>query len=310
MKRKFSFRLPEVVFVVLLIISAVTLGFSAGGFLINFKSIGFSIVSTVQKGAHAISDGVTGAISNVKDMFEMKKEYALLKEKLADYEYIQRNNVDIKKENDLLREQLDFATSVDYKNIAAQIIGRDPNSLYSVITINKGIRSGIKKGMPVIAIQDGNVGVVGKIVTVGVNTSQIMPIYDAKCNISSRVKNTRELGIVTGGGSVDKPLTMSYISKRSLSDLNYGDFIVTSGENGNYMRDIPVGTISKITVLDYDSSLDLELKPILDFSKLETVLIVDPSQGNDRLPFEDEEPVIEQPSEILDMVGMEVEYND
>lgn len=307
MKSRFSFRPPEIVFVILLLTSAVTLGFSAGGFLINFKSIGFSIVSAVQKGAHSVSEGVANAVTNVHDMFTMKKEYEELKEKLADYEYLQRNNVDIRKENDLLREQLDFATSVDYKNIAAQIIGRDPNSLYSVITIDKGIRNGIKKGMPVIAIQDGNVGVVGKVVTVGVGTSQIMPIYDAKCNISARVQTTRELGIITGGGDIDKPLSMSYISKRSLSQLNIGDIVVTSGENGNYMRDIPVATLSKITVLDYDSSLDLELKPILNFDRLENVLIIDPSQGNDRMPFEEVLPTFEQevpPAEQLEEVGV------
>ncbi|MBQ5400902.1 MAG: rod shape-determining protein MreC [Treponema sp.] len=288
MKAKFSFRLPEIILVVLLLFSAITLGFSAGGFLVNFKEIGFSIVSTVQKGVHNFADGVSGAISNVHDLFTMKKEYDELKEKLADYEYLQRNNVDIRKENELLREQLDFATSIDYKNIAAQIVGRGPDSMYSIITVDKGVSDGIKKGMPVIAIQDGNVGVVGRVVTVGMGTSQIMPIYDDKCNISARIETTRDLGIVSGGGGIDKPLSMSYISKRLIGDIQYGDVVVTSGENGNYMRDIPIGTFTKIEILDYDSSLDLELTPILDFNRLETVLIVDPSQGNDRMPFEEE----------------------
>ena len=86
----------------------------------------------------------------------------------------------------------------------------------------------------------------------------------------------------------DDSLSMSYINKRSLSELSIGDIVVTSGENGNYMRDVPVGTIAEIKVLDYDSSLDIELNPILDFSKLETVLIVDPDRKNDRVPFTEE----------------------
>lgn len=289
MKAKFSFKLPEIILVVLLLFSAITLGFSAGGFLVNFKSIGFTAVSSIQKGVHSFTDGVAGAISSIHDLFSMKKEYDEMKEKLADYEYIRRNNVDIRKENELLREQLKFATSIENKNIAAQIIGRDPDSLYSAITVDKGVRDGVKKGMPVIAIQNGNVGVVGRIVTVGVGTSQIMPIYDDKCNISARIETTRELGIISGGGGIDKPLSMSYISKRSVGQIHYGDVVVTSGENGNYMRDIPIATLTNINTLDYDSSLDLELAPILDFNRLETVLIVDPSQGNDRMPFEEEE---------------------
>ena len=103
------------------------------------------------------------------------------------------------------------------------------------------------------------------------------------------IETSRELGIISGGGGIDKPLSMSYISKRSVGQIHYGDVVVTSGENGNYMRDIPIATLTNINTLDYDSSLDLELAPILDFNRLETVLIVDPSQGNDRMPFEEEE---------------------
>lgn len=288
MKHNFRFKFPELVLVVLILLSGVLLGFSSGGFLVDFNKVGFSVMSTMQSGVNAVSRGVTGFFGNIKDLFVMKKEYAEMKEKLANYDYLQRNNVEIRKENELLREQLDFATALEYKNIAAQIIGRDPDSLYSAITINKGVHSGVKKGMPVIAIQNGNVGVVGKIVTVGLVTSQIMPVYDSKCNISARMQTSRELGIITGNGSIDKPLSMSYINKRSLSELSIGDIVVTSGENGNYMRDVPVGTIAEIKVLDYDSSLVIELNPILDFSKLETVLIVDPDRKNDRVPFTEE----------------------
>ena len=34
-------------------------------------------------------------------------------------------------------------------------------------------------------------------------------------------------------------------------------------------------TISKITALDYDSSLEIELQPSVDFARLEIVLVVD-----------------------------------
>ena len=283
MKKAFRITLPDAVFIVLLLVSGLVLGLSTGGFIVNFKQFGFSVFSTLQKGVGIASNFVSDKIEDVQDMFTMKKEYAELKEQLKDYEYLKRNNVEIREENQKLRAQLDFATALEYKNISAQIIGRDPNSLYSGITIDKGVNSGVKKGMPVLAIQDGNVGVVGKIVTVGMDTSLIMPIYDTKSNISARIKTTRELGIVSGNGSEEKPLSMSYISKRSQGKLQNGDVVVTSGENGNYMRDIPIGSISYIQALDYDSSLSLDIVPIIDFSRLEMVLIVDQTKGNDRV---------------------------
>jgi rod shape-determining protein MreC len=70
-----------------------------------------------------------------------------------------------------------------------------------------------------------------------------------------------------------------------LGELQYGDIVVTSGENGNYIRDIPLGTISKITTVDYDSSLDIELFPVVDFSKLENLIVVDHKSSEEEGPL-------------------------
>ena len=135
--------------------------------------------------------------------------------------------------------------------------------------------------MSVIAYQNGNSGLVGKVVQVGAFTSIVMPVYNLNCTVSARIQNSRDLGLVSGNGKEDLPLSMKYIKKRVLEDLHYGDVVVTSGENSNYMRDLPIGTISKISVIDYNSSLDIELAPIIDFSRLETVVVVDIRAIND-----------------------------
>ncbi|WP_288958617.1 rod shape-determining protein MreC [uncultured Treponema sp.] len=281
-KSPLHFRLSECVLVLMIAFSGISLGFSGGGFIVNFDKLGFTVFSSLQKAVHAVENVFTGTVTAVRDMAHLRSEFQQLTEKLKDYEFLQRNNTEIRKENERLKEQLDFATEIKYRNIPAQIIGRNPDSQYSGITLNKGARNGIKKGMPVIAVQAGNVGVVGRIITVGVGTSMMMPVYDLRCNISSRIQNTRDLGIVSGNGSSDGALSLKYIRKRVMDDFNYGDIVVTSGENGNYMRDIPVGRISKITVLDYDSSLNIELDPIIDFNRLENVLVIDQYNENDR----------------------------
>lgn len=286
MKKNTRFRLQELVFVILLLVSGFMLGFSSGGFVVNINAVGFTVLSTMQEGVHKVFSSIAGTFTAIRDIAELQEEYRLLSEKLENYEYMKRNNAEINKENERLREQLAFAETTEYKNIAARIIGRNPDNLYSGITIDKGIRSGIKKGMPVVAVQNGNVGIVGKVVTVGVSTSLIMPLYDVQCNISARVQNTRDLGIVSGNGSEESPLSLRYIRKRVRDELRYGDVIVTSGENDNYMRDIPIGTIEKVSVLDYDTSLDIELKPIIDFSRLEIVFVVNQNLANDRIPSE------------------------
>ncbi|MBQ1727906.1 MAG: rod shape-determining protein MreC, partial [Treponema sp.] len=118
-------------------------------------------------------------------------------------------------------------------------------------------------------------------VTVGMGTSLIIPIYDSQFNISTRVQTSRDLGITKGSGFSDLPLSMGYIRKSAFSDLHEGDVVVTSGENGNYISNVPVGRISKIKVVDYDNSLDIELEPIVDFPRLENVLVVDQTELNE-----------------------------
>lgn len=274
-------KISDLVFVILLAFSGIRLGLSSGGFIVDFNKVGFTIFSSLEKGVNAVYTGVKDFVIAVQKTATLQKEYKELTEKLKDYEYLQRNNTEIRKENERLKEQLEFRETLTTRNYVAQIIARDPDGLYSGITINKGSRHGIRKGMPVIAVQHGSVGVVGKIVTVGLGTSMIMPVYDLQCNISARIQNTRDIGIVSGNGTQESNLVMKYIKKRVLEELNYGDIVVTSGENNNYMRDIPIGTISKITVLDYDSSLAIELNPIIDFSRLETVIVVDQEKDSD-----------------------------
>lgn len=278
----FRLRLPEMMLIVFIIFSGLSLGFSTGSFILNIKQIGFTIVSSIEKGANYVYTSVTNTFNAVSELRQLRSDYNDLLLKLENYEEMQRSNAEIRKENQRLKEQLDFAVSLDEKNIPAQIISRDLDSAYSYLTINKGSVNGIKKGMPVIAFQNGNNGLVGKVTLVGTFTCQVMPVYNLDNMVSARILNTRDLGIVNGMGSDDQALELKYIRKRVVNDLNYGDIVVTSGENDNYMKDIPIGTISKISVLDYESSLNIELTPIIDFAKLENVIVVNQKELNDR----------------------------
>lgn len=274
-KHSFHFGLSELLLIIFVAFSGIMLAFHSGGFVISFQKVGFTVLSSIQKGVHTVTSGIDSTFNAVHELARLREENKELTERLKSYEILQRTNTEIKKENERLKEQLDFSLQLEEKNYPAKIIGRNPDSLYSSFTINKGSRHGIKKNMPVLAIQGGIIGLVGKIVTVGAGTSLVMPIYDSKCAVSARIQNTRDIGLIIGSGSADESLNMLYIKKRVLDELNYGDLIVTSGDTGNYMSDIPIGAISEIKVLDYDSSLSIKVLPIIDFARIETVIVTD-----------------------------------
>ncbi|MCF0241435.1 MAG: rod shape-determining protein MreC [Treponema sp.] len=285
----FQFKLPEFLLVILVIGSCFFLGFSSRSFVLNFKKIGFTIYSSCEKAIVFVTRGTRNTFNSAKELKQLKKDYDLLVEQLENYEQMQRSNADIRKENERLKEQLGFSMEMQEKNIPCQIISRDLDNLYSYLTINKGSVNGIRKNMPVVAFQNGAQGLVGKVVEVAPFTCQVMPVYNINSLVSSRVQNTREIGLVSGRGDPDLPLSMQYIRKRTIDSLHYGDVIVTSGENDNYMRDIPIGSISEITAIDYNSSLNIELTPIIDFSKLEIVFVVNTKELNDRNGWQSDE---------------------
>ena len=273
-KSSFRFRFPEFVLALLLIVSGVFLAFTTGSFVVNFSRIGFSIFSSAEKGIFFVTNSVGRQFAAMRELSELKRNYDELVIKLQNYEQMQRTNAEIRKENEQLKEQLDFVKSLEQKNYPAQIISRDTDKLYASLTIDKGSVNGISKNMPVIAYQNGNIALVGKVIEVGRFTSSIMPIYSIDCTVSARIQNTRDLGLLSGFGD-DTKLSLKYIKKRVMDTLNYGDVIVTSGENGNYMRNIPIGSISEIRVVEYDSSLEIDVAPLIDFERLETVIVVD-----------------------------------
>lgn len=274
-KVAFRFHLNAFLLTVYLIISGVLLAFSSGGMVVNFRALGFNLMSGTQRGINTLTTFFSGTITAINELSELKQRYDVLETQLKDYELLQRTNANIILENERLKSLLGFSESLSLKNIPAEIIGRDPNNLYSGITINRGIKHGIKKNMPVISFQGSNIGLVGKIVQVGRNTSMIMPIYDYQCFVSARLETSRYMGLINGRGTPEATLVMKYLKKRARDEIRMGDKVVASGENYNYPKNMLIGFVSGIRALDYETSIELDIEPIIDFSRLENIFVLD-----------------------------------
>ena len=298
MKRlKLSFKLGQDFFLLLVYVIAagLLLVFSSGGLVINFKQMGFSALSGIQKGVYSVGSFFSETVNAVRELADLREKYALLEKRLEDYESMQRSSAEIRRENERLREILSFSETIQFRNIPAEVIGRDPSNLYSGITVNKGARHGVRKDMPVVSFQGSSFrGLVGKVVQVGTVTCMIMPLYDFQCHVPSKLEGSRFYGIVNGQGSRDSSLVMRYVPKRALEEIAVGEHIVTSGENSTYPPNIIVGTVSGINSNNYDNLLEITVNPAIDFAKLETVFILDTAERQE---------VIRQPYEGAEIAG-------
>jgi rod shape-determining protein MreC len=129
--------------------------------------------------------------------------------------------------------------------------------------------------MTAVAWQNGTQALVGKVIQTGVFESLIMPIYDANSLVSSRFSISRFEGIVEGQGSRERPLLMRYIPKREKDEINIGDMIISSGMGGVFPAGVNIGRVCGINALEYANTLEIELEPVVDFSRLEYVFLIE-----------------------------------
>jgi len=262
------------VFIALVLVSFFTLFFSSRSVLTDFKSVGLTAFSGLRNGIYQVSSVVSRTFLAIEELATLRREYAELTNQVARYEQLERSSAEIRQENNRLRDQLGFSQALSYRHIPAEIIGRDPENFFSAFIINKGTVAGVQVNMPVIAYQNGTQGLAGKIVYAGAFESLMMPLYDANCFVSSRLSESRYEGIVGGQGAPEIPLLMRFIRKRARDEINPGEVVVSSGMGGIYPAGIAIGRVSKINYQENELSMEVELEPSLDYSRLEYVFVI------------------------------------
>jgi rod shape-determining protein MreC len=263
------------VFVVLTLVSFGVLLASTRTLILNLRDNSAFLLSGVRSGVYDLSSFVSGTVNSIKENEKLKEEYTQLLERLERYERLERSAAEISQENIRLREQLAFSQGLTYRHIPAELIGRDPDNLYSALVINKGRRAGVKKDMGVVAWQGGSQALIGKVIQVSAFESLVMPLYDSSLLIASRFAASRFEGIVEGQGNPDSPLRMRYIPKRARDEIGKGDLIVSSGMGGIYPPGINIGRVNGVTYHEHEISMEAEVEPLIDFSRLEYVFVIE-----------------------------------
>ncbi len=264
-----------IVFVLLLLINTVLLiTDSRSKDALKPSEIGLSIVSVFQKSFTYTAGFFSGTVNSISELKRVKSEYNKLIEKIAAYESLEKNFREIERENGELKKQLGFMQNTEIEKIPAVIIGSDPGNIFNTLIIDKGTKDGIVKDMPVVAFYEGFQGLVGRVVETGYSSSKVLPLYDKSFYAASRLQNLRYEGLVNGSGNSKTRIFMSYVNKSGKERISYGDIVITSGMKSVYPKGIYIGRVRSISAREYETSLQLEIEPTVDFSRLEYVFIL------------------------------------
>jgi rod shape-determining protein MreC len=259
---------------ILVVISLLCLLVSNRAVIIRPKQIGVSVAGFFQKGVTGFFRWFGDTTGSIGRLRLAREELEQSRERLADADRTAREAAELRRENAALRELLGLAAALPLPRIAARVIAKDHDNLFSTLTIDKGTRHGIRVDMPVVAFQEDLEGLVGRVVAAGSGTSQVLPLYDPSCQVSARLDASRYEGLANGQGADRSTLLMRYVKKIAADRIAYGDLVVTAGLGGLYPAGINLGRVRDIRAETYETSLTLEIEPVIDFDRLEYLFVL------------------------------------
>lgn len=187
-------------------------------------------------------------------------------------------NLKLAKENANLRSSLlernfkdigiDSLLAANYELIPAVVVNNSINKVNNTLTLNRGGKAGIKKGMGVINSE----GVIGVVSHVSLNYARVNSLLSVSTNVSGIEKRTRSLGVINWNGK--SPSTVSMNSVPQYVPLNIGDTIMTSGFSTVFPRGHIIGTVDKLDKNTRTGYYDVKVKLSNDLSSAEYVYIV------------------------------------
>src|SRR5271154_3452008 len=148
--------------------------------------------------------------------------------------------------------------------LAAQVIGSSADPASHTLFINRGDRDHLRLNLGVITSE----GIVGKIVEVLPNTSQVLLINDKDSGVGAMFAGSRTHGGVKGSG--DPEPHMEYVVNDE--KVTPGEAIVTSGEDHIFPKDLPIGIVKAAN--PGNPFQNIRVQPAARLDRLEDVIVL------------------------------------
>ena len=214
--------------------------------------------------------------------------------KFSNYLILGKTNDSLAAENARLRDLLkssfysdnikrvtirDTVLKQQYTYTIARVINNSVHQRNNYITINRGKKHGIEKGMGVTSSS----GIVGIIINVSENFATIRSLLHTETKISVSV-DANIGSLVWGEGNFDARYAILKDIQSHLL-VKKGARVVTS-EFSLFPPGTNIGTVSKTGVKGNDSSLDIEVKLDTDFASLQYVYVINNMLSKEQLSLE------------------------
>jgi rod shape-determining protein MreC len=181
-----------------------------------------------------------------------------------------RDTRDRAAEGERLEKLFQLNQKSGYQSVVARVIARDPSMWFDSVTIDKGRWAGVDVNMPVVTPG----GIVGRIVSTGPLSSQVMLITDEKSGAGAVVGQLGEssaLGSIKGMGE-NGLLEMRYVS--GMEKVQVGDTVTTTGQDAIYPPGYGVGQIVEVRPGSATQAQVIRIRPGAGLDRLKEVAVL------------------------------------
>ncbi len=226
---------------VLLLVWALLSIFSDGNTIVH-KAVR-TVTAPIQKAFTSVSTKVSHFFAAYTRYNALLEENERLREENYAMKEAVRNADLYRMENENLRALLDMRQRhTDLTLESAMLIARSDTSWSSVITLNKGESDGFAVGNGVISRE----GLVGQIVSVGPNYSEVGTILDTKVSVGALISRNRLSAVTKGTLELMEEGKFQLVGLPRGSDVRPGDEVETSGLGGMLPPGLLLGTVESV----------------------------------------------------------------
>jgi rod shape-determining protein MreC len=229
--------------------------------------------ATIARGLGSVWDDYVYLVDVKKDGERLAYENARLREQVHSLEQAQV-------ENRQLRRLLQLKDAMPGESVSAQVVGKDFTEFFRVtrIVLDKGARE-VKPHMPVVSPD----GVVGSVLHVAGDTVDVQLAVDAAFGVDVEDERTHARGFVRGTGDPARyGCKVEMVDSRD--EVEIGDQLVTSGKGRWFPKGIPVARVTRVLKRELGRDQDVDAVPTVDFSRLDTVLVLVTTPGEESGP--------------------------
>jgi rod shape-determining protein MreC len=252
------------------------------GGLHDFQSVGASAMRPFEIGAQRVSRPFRDAYGWVAGLFHAKSENERLRQELEDVRSQVILSAEARRENRQLRQLLDYRRGDTFpqdfprdRAVAASVMSNPAGEFEQKIVISAGSSDGVRVYDAVVTGR----GLVGHISKVLRDSSRVTMLTDQESAVTARDVTTGAIGVLRHGEGSALILDRVPKEKRILQN----DIVVTAGRGqgrlGSFFpRNVPIGQVTSVGQTDVDLSKDVQVRPFVDFSDLDSVLVLVPTK--------------------------------